>query len=41
VAEVIQGLNSGTLQTAPDFLLDHMPRGYTVDVWNDFARNGD
>lgn len=41
VAEVVQGLETGVLRTAPDFLLDHMPRAYTVDIWNDFVRNGD
>ena len=23
-----------------DALLDHMPRGYSVDIWNDYARSG-
>ena len=41
VAEVVRDLETGVLRTAPDFLLDHMPRAYTVDIWNDFARNGD
>jgi triacylglycerol lipase len=41
VAEVVHDLAQGALHTAPDFLLDHMPRAYTVDIWNDFARNGD
>jgi triacylglycerol lipase len=41
IAEVVHGLETGAIQTAPEFLLDHMPRGYAVDIWNDFARNGD
>jgi hypothetical protein len=41
LAETMQGLRSGALKTAPTFLLDHMPRGYAVDIWNDFAANGD
>ena len=28
------------LARTQDALLDHMPRGYSVDVWNDYARNG-
>ena len=41
IAEVVHGLDTGLLRTAPDFLLDHMPCGYTVDIWNDFVLNGD
>ena len=33
--EVVQALKTGIMRRAPDFLLDHMPRGYTVDIWND------
>lgn len=33
--ELIQGLSNGTLQTAPVFLLDHMPKAYAVWTWND------
>lgn len=36
LAETMDAVRSGTISTAPDFLLDHMPRGYTVDIWNDF-----
>jgi hypothetical protein len=39
--EMTQALNQGHLKTAPDFLLDHMPRAYTVALWNDVALNGD
>ena len=39
--EVVQGLQRGNLTRAPKFLLDHMPRGYAVDIWNDYARRGD
>jgi triacylglycerol lipase len=38
--EVCDGLQSGALTIAPDFLLDHMPRAYTVDIWNDFDARG-
>ena len=41
VLEVVGGLESGALHRPPKFLLDHMPRGYAVDIWNDYARNGD
>jgi triacylglycerol lipase len=33
--EVIEGLSTGTLQSAPTFLLDHMPKAYAVWMWND------
>lgn len=41
VREVRLALDCGQLQHAPDFLLDHMPRGYSVDLWNDYVRFGD
>ena len=41
VREVRLALDRGHLHHAPDFLLDHMPRGYAVDIWNDYARFGD
>jgi hypothetical protein len=41
VREVRLALDRGLLHHAPDFLLDHMPRAYAVDIWNDFARFGD
>jgi triacylglycerol lipase len=28
------------LTRTQDALLDHMPRGYSVDIWNDYARSG-
>ena len=39
--EVMNGLETGALTQAPKFLLDHMPRGYAVDIWNDYDTNGD
>ena len=39
--ELIEGLDTGVLRRAPTFLLDHMPVGYAVDIWNDFATNGE
>jgi triacylglycerol lipase len=41
VLEVVNGLRTGALLRAPHFLLDHMPRGYAVDIWNDYADHGD
>ena len=41
VREVRLALDRGHLHHAPDFLLDHMPRAYAVDIWNDYARFGD
>jgi triacylglycerol lipase len=38
--DVVHGLQAGTMRRAPDFLLDHMPRGYTVDIWNDHDAHG-
>lgn len=38
--QVTDQLRTGTLTAAPDFLLDHMPRAYTVDIWNDFDAHG-
>jgi pimeloyl-ACP methyl ester carboxylesterase len=40
VREVVEGLRKGVLTRPPKFLLDHMPRGYAVDIWNDYARRG-
>jgi triacylglycerol lipase len=40
VLELINGLRTGALFRAPDFLLDHMPRAYAVDIWNDYADHG-
>lgn len=41
VKEMMVALERGDLHRAPDFLLDHMPRAYTVDIWNDYVRFGD
>ena len=41
VLETVQLLQEHKMQRAPKFLLDHMPRRYTVDIWNDYARHGD
>lgn len=38
--EVVGGLQAGAMRRAPDFLLDHMPRGYTTDLWNDHDAHG-
>ncbi len=39
VLETIESLAHGRMRHAPGFLLDHMPRGYVVDLWNDFVRH--
>jgi triacylglycerol lipase len=41
IRETVELLRNGTMQAAPDFLLDHMPRGYATDIWNDYADHGD
>jgi hypothetical protein len=41
VREIFELLRNKTMQSAPDFLLDHMPRGYATDIWNDYADHGD
>ncbi len=38
--EVVEALRTGVMRRAPDFLLDHMPRGYAVDLWNDHDAHG-
>jgi triacylglycerol lipase len=40
LSEISDALRSGVIQTAPDFLLDHMPRAYTIDIWNDLDGHG-
>ena len=40
VQEVVRALHSGAMHRAPAFLLDHMPRGYTTDMWNDHDAHG-
>ena len=34
--EVIKALQSGVMKTPSHALLDHMPRAYAVDIWNDY-----
>jgi hypothetical protein len=34
--EMIDALKQGTLKTAPNFLLDHMPKAYAIWTWNDY-----
>ena len=38
--EVIDALKRGTLQTAPRFLLEHMPKAYAIWTWNDYDAHG-
>jgi triacylglycerol lipase len=38
--DVVRALQAGMIRRAPDFLLDHMPRGYTTDMWNDHDAHG-
>jgi len=38
--DVVGALQSGAMRRAPNFLLDHMPRGYTTDIWNDHDAHG-
>jgi triacylglycerol lipase len=38
--DVVEALQAGVIRRAPDFLLDHMPRGYTTDIWNDHDAHG-
>ena len=38
--DTMNAVRSGAIGGAPDFLLDHMPRGYTIDIWNDFDARG-
>jgi hypothetical protein len=40
IQDVVHGLGTGAMQRAPDFLLDHMPRAYAVDIWNDHDAHG-
>ena len=39
--QVMSLLRTGSMTAAPKFLLDHMPAGYAVDIWNDYAQHGD
>jgi triacylglycerol lipase len=38
--DVVHALQLGVMRRAPAFLLDHMPRGYTTDIWNDHDAHG-
>ncbi len=40
LVEISDALRNGVILTPPDFLLDHMPRGYAIDIWNDADANG-
>lgn len=40
IQDVIRALQAGAMRHAPDFLLDHMPRAYTTDIWNDHDAHG-
>lgn len=37
--DAIAFLSNGTLESAPAFLLDHMPKAYAVWMWNDYDAN--
>jgi len=39
--EVVHALRDGKILRAPHVFLDHMPRAYTIDIWNDYVKNGD
>jgi triacylglycerol lipase len=36
--EIVDGLKEGRLTVLPNFLVDHTPRRYAVQVWNDLVR---
>jgi triacylglycerol lipase len=38
--DIINGMNAGTIRTAPQFLLEHMPKAYAIWTWNDYDANG-
>jgi hypothetical protein len=38
--QTLEAMHAGQITAAPKFLLDHMPAGYAVDVWNDYDANG-
>jgi len=38
--ETIDALKQGTLKTAPNFLLEHMPKAYAIWTWNDYDAHG-
>jgi hypothetical protein len=39
--DTVELLERGLARSAPGFLLDHMPRGYSVDIWNDHVDSGE
>jgi hypothetical protein len=38
--EMSAALHHNQLKNPPDFMLDHMPRSYTIDIWNDLDAHG-
>jgi triacylglycerol lipase len=34
--DLVHLLQPAHILKAPDFLLDHMPRGYSIEIWNDY-----
>ena len=38
--EVVDGLKTGAIKTAPNYLLEHMPKAYAIWTWNDYDRQG-
>jgi triacylglycerol lipase len=38
--ETVEALSVGILRTAPVFLLDHMPKAYAIQTWNDYDAHG-
>ena len=41
LAELLPFSSERLLEFVSDNLLDHMPRAYPVDIWNDFVEHGD
>jgi hypothetical protein len=41
VADLMTNLRDRPGLRAPRFVLDHMPKSYAVDIWNDFVVHGD
>ncbi len=38
--EMLNALITGTMKTAPTFLLEHMPKAYAIWTWNDYDAHG-
>ena len=38
--DIIKAIETGTIQTAPKALLEHMPKAYAIWTWNDYDANG-